>query len=185
MLTMNELKLGQVINLNNEPYQIVSRQHIKVARGSAVLKTKLKNLITGSSLEKTFSGADNIEEADIIRRRASFLYQEKDKFFFMDKENFSQFQLNSKTLGSLVKYLKDGQETDVLIFNDNPVAIALPKKIVLEVSSAPEGVRGNSSGAVTKVVVLETGLEIKTPLFIKKGDQVRINTERGEYLERI
>jgi len=85
----------------------------------------------------------------------------------------------------MIKFLKDGQEVEVLIFNDNPVAITLPTKIILEVSSAPTGIRGNSAGAVTKTVVLETGLEIRTPLFIKTGDQVIINTETGEYIERI
>ncbi len=182
---MNELKLGKVINLNNDPYQIVYTQHIKVARGGAVLKTKLKNLVTGSTLEKTFSGSDNVEEADIINRQANFLYQQGADYFFMDNESFEQFQFNEDTLGDLVKYLKEGQEVNVLIFNNNPVSISLPKKIILEVSVAPDGVKGNSSGAVTKVITLETGLEIRTPLFIKAGDKLKINTETGEYVERI
>ena len=182
---MNELKLGKVINLNNDPYQIVSRQHIKVARGGAVLKTKLKNLVNGSTLEKTFSGSDTIAEADIIHRQANFLYQQGADYFFMDNESFEQFQFTTNDLGDLIKYLKDGQEVNVLIFNDKPVSIALPKKIILEVSSAPDGIKGNSSGAVTKIITLETGLEIRAPLFIKRGDKLKINTETGEYAERI
>ncbi len=182
---MNELKLGKVIDINNDPYQIVYTQHIKVARGGAVLKTKLKNLVTGSTLEKTFSGSDSVEEADIERRKANFLYKQEEDFFFMDNENFEQFQFNSNDLGDLVKYLKDGQEVDVLVFNESPVSIALPKKIILEVTSAPDGVKGNSSGAVTKSVELETGTDIRTPLFIKTGDKIRINTETGEYVERV
>ena len=179
---MNELKLGKVINLNNDPYQIVYTQHIKVARGGAVLKTKLKNLVTGSTLEKTFSGSDNVEEADIINRQANFLYQQGADYFFMDNESFEQFQFNEDTLGDLVKYLKEGQEVNVLIFNNNPVSISLPKKII---SESKLTYLSNSSGAVTKVITLETGLEIRTPLFIKAGDKLKINTETGEYVERI
>ncbi len=185
MLSMNELKLGLVINLNNIPYKIVYTQHIKVARGGAVLKTKLKNLVNGSTLEKTFSGSDTIEEADITRHKADFLYSHSNFFFFMDNKTFEQFQFHRNDLGKLVKYLKDNQEVNVLIFNDLPVSIVLPKKVVLEVSFAPDGVKGNSSGATTKVVVLETDIKIKTPLFIKTGDKININTETGEYVERI
>ncbi len=184
MLSMSDLKLGKVITLNNEPYQIVFTQHIKQARGGAVLKTKLKNLINGSTLEKTFAGADMVEEADMARRQANFLYKQENNFFFMDNTDFEQFQFSGDDLGSLVKYLKDGQEVDVLFFNNRPVSIVLPTKIVFTVASAPEGVKGNSAGAVTKTVVLENNLEIRTPLFIKAGDRVFVNTETGEYVSR-
>jgi elongation factor P len=185
MLGLSDLRLGAVISINNEPYQIMFTQHIKVARGGAVVKTKLKNLISGSTLEKTFSGSDSIEEADMARRKANFLYEQDNDFFFMDNEDFEQFQFGQDALGDMTKYFKEGQEVDVLIFNNKPVAVALPTKITLEVSSAPEGVRGNSAGAITKTVTLETGVEIRTPLFIKTGDQVVINTETGDYVERI
>ncbi|MBT6690941.1 elongation factor P [Candidatus Parcubacteria bacterium] len=185
MLSFGDLRLGTVISINDEPYQIVFTQHIKVARGGAVVKTKLKNLISGSTLEKTFSGSDNIEEADMARRKANFLYEQDNDFFFMDNEDFEQFQFNRDDLGDMVKYFKEGQQVDVLIFNEKPVSVALPTKITLEVSSAPDGVKGNSAGAATKTVILETGVEIRTPLFIKTGDKVVINTETGDYVERI
>ena len=185
MLSLTDLKLGKVITLNDEPYQVVFNQHIKVARGGAVMKTKLKNLVNGNTLEKTFSGSDAIEEADINRSKANFLYRQDDDFFFMDKESFEQFQFGKDALGDFTKYLVDGQEVDVLVFNSSPVAIDLPTKITLEVKSAPEGVKGNSAGAATKAVVLETDLEIRTPLFIKQGDKVVVNTETGEYVERV
>ncbi|MFA6307230.1 MAG: elongation factor P [Patescibacteria group bacterium] len=184
MLGLNDLKLGRVISVNDEPYQVVWNQHIKVARGGAVMKTKLKNLISGNTLEKTFSGADSIAEADITRRKANFLYKQDNDFHFMDNESFEQFQFSEDSLGDLVKYLIDGQEVDVLVFNNNPVSIALPTKITLEVKSAPEGVKGNSAGSITKTVILENDLEIRTPLFIKSGEKIIINTETGEYVER-
>lgn len=181
---MSEIKLGKVLAINNEPYQVVFTQHIKVARGGAVLKTKLKNLVTGNTLEKTFSGSESAEEADLQRRKANFLYHQEDAWFFMDNEDFEQFQFSADDLGEMSKYLKEGQTVDVMIFNQRPVAVALAPKIELKVVSAPDGVKGNSSGAVTKTVVLETGLEVRTPLFIKSGDVVRVNTETGEYVER-
>lgn len=184
MLSLSDLKLGRVISVSDEPYQIVFNQHIKVARGGAVVKTKLKNLISGNTLEKTFSGSDDILEADITRRKANFLYKQEDDFHFMDNESFEQFQFSENDLGDLVKYLMEGQVVDVLIFNDRPVSIALPTKIKLGVKSAPEGVKGNSAGAITKTVVLENDLELRTPLFIKAGDNIIINTETGEYVER-
>lgn len=184
MLSLSDLKLGKVISINDEPYQIVFTQHIKVARGGAVVKTKLKNLANGSTLEKTFSGSDSIEDADINHRKANFLYAQDGDYFFMDNEDFEQFQFSKDALGDMSKYLIEGQEVDVLLFNDKPVAVDLPTKITMTVKSAPEGIKGNSAGAVTKVVVLETDLEIRTPLFIKAGDKVVVNTETGEYIER-
>lgn len=185
MLSMSEIKLGKVLAINNEPYQVVFTQHIKVARGGAVLKTKLKNLVTGNTLEKTFSGSDSVEEADLQRRKANFLYSQDGDCFFMDNEDFEQFQFAADDLGDMAKYLKEGQTVDVMIFNQRPVTVALPPKIELQVTSAPDGVKGNSSGSVTKTVILETGLEVRTPLFIKSGDMVRVNTETGEYVERV
>lgn len=182
---MSEIKLGKVLAINDEPYQVVFTQHIKVARGGAVLKTKLKNLVSGSTLEKTFSGSDSVAEADLQRKQANFLYQQDDDFFFMDNEDFEQFQFSEDSLGAMTKYLKEGQTVDVLIFNNKPVTVALPTKIELEVTSAPDGVKGNSAGSTTKAVTLETGVEIRTPMFIKSGDKIRINTETGEYVERV
>lgn len=184
MGSLSDLKVGKIVVVNSEPYQIVANQHIKVARGGAVVKTKLKNLVSGNTLEKSFSGSDTVELADTSRRRASYLYVQAEDYFFMDAVDFEQFQFNKKELNGMEQYLKEGQEVDVMIFNDKPVSVSLPAKIILQVVSAPEGVKGNSAGAVTKVVILETGLEIRTPLFIKSGDKLVINTETGEYVER-
>lgn len=184
MLQMSELKLGTVISINDEPYQIIFTQHIKVARGSATLRTKLKNLITGATLEKSFSGGDKVEEADLSRSSANFLYPQGDNYVFMDNENFEQYEFPQDTLGDMTKYLKDGQTVDVLIHNGVAVSIALPKKITLKVTTAPPGIKGDSSGSVTKTVTLETGAEVRTPLFIKEGEEIVVNTETGEYVER-
>lgn len=185
MLTISDIKLGTVVQHKSEPYTTVSAQHLKMGRGGAVLKTKLKNLINGNVLEVTFKGSDKIEEANLARRKANFLYPENDNYFFMDNESYDQFFLTKEQLTNKEKYLKEGLTVDVLYFNNNPVSIALPVKINLQVKSAPPGVRGDSAqGRVTKRVVLENDLEVDTPLFIKEGDAVIINTETGEYVER-
>jgi elongation factor P len=185
MLSLSEIKLGTVVSINNEPYQVVFTQHIKVARGGATLRTKMKNLITGSTLEKSFSGSDKAEEADLERTSANYLYQQGGNAVFMDNENFEQYEFAADGLGEMLPYLKEGQTVDIMIYNGKAVTVALPKKITLVVTSAPPGVKGDTSGSATKTCIVETGLEIRTPLFIKEGDSIVINTETGDYVERV
>jgi len=184
MGSLSDIKLGRYISLEGQPYQVVFYQHIKMARGGAVVKTKLKNLVTSHTLEKSFSGSDSVELADLSHRPANFLYHQGEDYFFMDNGNFEQFQFSKDDLGASAKYLVDGQSVDVLVYEDRPLAVNLPAKIILEVTSAPEGVKGNSAGAATKMVALANGLEVRTPLFIKTGDKIVINTASGEYVER-
>ncbi|PWB38592.1 MAG: elongation factor P [Parcubacteria group bacterium] len=184
MSSLSDIKPGRFIAIDNEPYQVVFYQHIKQARGGAVVKTKLKNLVTGNTLERSFSGADSVEMADLGHIQANFLYNQGEEYFFMDGNTFEQFQFSAKTLGDIVTYLTEGQVVDVLLFNEKPVSVTLPTKIILTVDSAPDGVKGNSAGAATKTVTLSNGLEIRTPLFIKSGDKVVVNTETREYVER-
>ncbi|MCK4744912.1 elongation factor P [Candidatus Parcubacteria bacterium] len=185
MLSINEIKLNKTIKINNEPYSVVSAQHLKIGRGGAILKTKLKNLISGNVLDHTFKGADKAEEADLARSKADFLYQEGDEYFFMDQVSFEQFSFDKNLLGAKTDFLKDGLEVDVLNFEDSPVAIDLPKKVELKVVEAPPGIKGDTAQGGTKQVVLETGATINVPLFINADDIVRVNTETGKYVERV
>lgn len=184
MSSLSDIKPGRFIAIDDEPYQVVFYQHIKQARGGAVVKTKLKSLVTGNTLEKSFSGADNVKLADLAHNDASFLYNQGDEYFFMDGETFEQFQFPLATLGNAAKYLAEGQAVDVLFFNGRPVSVNLPAKVVLTVEFAPDGVKGNSAGAATKTVTLSNGLEVRTPLFIKSGDKIVVNTDVGTYVER-
>lgn len=185
-MDINDLKkTGVVINFNNEPYQVIYSQHSKTARGQAFVRTKLKNLITGQVLEKTFNASDKIRKTDIEKSKANYLYTQEDKFFFMDASSYEQFFLNRSLLSGKEKFLKQGIEVKVLIFNKNPVNIELPKKIELKVIEAPPNIKGDSATTPTKTVILETGIKLNVPIFIKKGDIVRINTETEEYVERV
>ena len=185
MLSISDIKLGTVITHDGQPYQVIYTQHIKVARGGANLKTKLRNLVTGQNLELTFSGSDKIEEADLQRSKANFLYNDGNDFYFMDNENYEQFSLDKEAVGMQVDFLKDGMTVDVLIYQDKPVSIKLPIKVELKVTQSPPGIKGDTAGTATKQITLETGKEIKAPLFINQGDVIKINTETGEYVERV
>ncbi|MDA2935802.1 elongation factor P [Patescibacteria group bacterium AH-259-L05] len=181
----NLKKIGIIITFNNEPYKIIYSQHTTTARGGAYVRTKLKNLITGLTLEKTFTGSDKIKTADIEKSTANFLYKEDDKFFFMDTHTYEQFFLPAASLTDQKKFLKEGIEIATLIYNKNPVAIELPKKVNLEVIEAPPSIKGDSATTPTKTVTLETDTQLTVPIFIKRGDIVRINTETGSYVERV
>lgn len=184
MLDFNELKLGKIISLNDQPYKIVFTQHSKQARSGAVLRTKLKNLINGAVVEKTFGGGDKAEEANLERTKASFLYVEGNEYHFMDPESFEQFSFPKEEIGDQVQYLIDGTIIDILKYNDKPVNISLPTKMDFKVISAPPGIKGDTAGSASKIVTIETGAQIKCPLFINEGDIIKVNTETNEYVER-
>ena len=155
-----------------------------MGRGGAVLKTKLKNLINGSVLEKTFQGSDKAEVADTEKKKVNYMYQDEYNANFMDNETYEQFTISLEQVGEKLKFIKDGTDIDVLYFEGKAVAIDPPIKVALKVVSAPPGVKGNSAGNVTKQVELETGATINAPMFINEGDVIRINIDTGEYVER-
>lgn len=184
MLSLSEIKTGRVIVLNGQPYVIVKTDHHKMGRGGAVLKTKLRNLIDGSMLDRTFQGNDKAEEAQTEKKKANYLYKDDNNAYFMDNESYEQFSISTEQIGEKIKFLKEGIDVDMLYFSGSPVAVVLPIKVELKVVMAPPGVKGNSAGNVTKTVELETGAQINVPMFINEGDVIRINTDTEEYVER-
>jgi elongation factor P len=141
-------------------------------------------LVTGAILDKTFQGVDKAEEADISKTQAQYLYKEKDNYFFMDSVNFDQFSLSRNVLGENINYLIEGIGVAILNFNNTPINIELPVKVKLKVIEAPPGIKGDSVSSGGKIVTLETGMKISTPLFVKAGDEIIVNTEKGEYASR-
>ena len=184
MLNLSEIKSGKNISLDGEPYVVLYHEHSKTGRAGSVLRTRIKNLRTGAVLEKTFQGSDKVEDADISKSVAQFLYREEDNLCFMDNSSYEQFSINKDALGQATDYLLEGTEVSVLSFNGSPINIELPVKVTLEVTDAPPGVRGNTVSTGGKVATLETGLKITVPLFVNVGDKVIVNTERGEYVSR-
>ncbi len=186
MLGISDIKLGTVIQVDNEPYVVTYTQHVQMGRGGAILRTKIKNLVTGAALEKTLKGSDKIEAADLTRSKAGFLYTDEIGSHFMDMTTYEQCTFDEEVIGEKKHYLTEGVSVDVLNFKNKPVAIDLPKKIELKVTEAPEGVRGDTSqGGATKLAITETGYQLPVPLFVKQGDTIRVNTESGEYVERV
>lgn len=181
---MSDIKSGKNIVWEETPYMVIYHEHSKTGRAGAVLRTRLKNLITGNILEKTFQGSEKVYEADITKSKAQFLYKEGQSFAFMDMESYEQFSLSAETLGASVNYLIEGTEVLVFNFNNMPVNIELPIKIKLKVIEAPPGIKGNTVSTGGKMVMLETGLKISTPLFVNEGDEIIVNTEKNEYVSR-
>lgn len=185
MLSLSEIKIGKVLKMNNEPYVIIKADHHKMGRGGAVLKCKLRNMLSGNVIENTFQGNDRAEEAEVENKKANYLYKDTDNAYFMDNESFEQFELPLEVIGEQVSFLKDDTEVSVLYYEGKPMTVKLPIKMDLKVVMAPPGVKGNSAGNVMKQAELETGATINVPMFVETGDIIRVNTETGEYSERV
>jgi elongation factor P len=184
MLSITDLKVGTKIILDGDPFVVTFSEHSKQGRGGAVMRTKLKNLISGNSISKTFQGSDKIEPAELSHKSAQFLYFDGENSFFMDNENFEQFELPNSQLADQIGYLVENSPVEILYFNDKPINIELPIKMTFKVTDAPPGVKGNSAGTVTKVVTIDTGGQIAVPLFIKPGDKIVVDTRTNSYIER-
>lgn len=185
MLDISQVKLGAVVKYNGVPYTIVQAAQKQVGRGGSIKNLRMKNLIDGSVLEKTIKGNEKMEEADLERSKATYLYKEGGEVYFMHTETFEQFSIDEESVGDAINFLKDGTEVSVLYFEGKPVAVQVPVKVELLVTEAAPGVKGDTAGTATKQITLETGHIINAPLFVKEGDIVRVNTETGEYLERV
>lgn len=182
--SLKELRVGLAIDIDNQPYQILWADFMRTAQRKPVMRTKLRNLITGQVLELSFKPGDKVEEADLERRTANFMYRQGDEFQFMDNESFEQFAFSKEQVGEISNFVKENTDVDVMLYNGKPVTISLPPKVVLTVTEAAPGVKGDSATNATKRVKVETGYEVSVPLFIKEGEKIRINTESGEYVER-
>lgn len=185
MLSIAQTKAGMFITVRGEPYRVISAQHTKMGRGGGILKAKIKNLITGAIVEQTFKDSDRIEEADLSHRQAQFLYRDGQLYNFMDNESFDQFELADDVVGPAGGFLKDGTNVDILSFTGKPIGVNLPPKVDLTITYTEPAVAGNTVSNVMKSATLETGATIKVPLFAKTGDLVKVNTETGEYVERV
>jgi elongation factor P len=170
---------------NDAPHIVVDFQHVNPGKGSAFVRTRLKNVQTGKVLEHTFKVGEAIELADMERVTMQYLYKDADNYYFMDNASYEQHSIGTDILGERGAYLKEGQEVLVLMHQGMTMSVDLPKKLTLKVVEAAPSVKGDTAaGRVTKEVVLETGMKVAAPLFIKEGDMVVVNTETGEYVER-
>ncbi len=185
MLSLNNIRKGMVVELDGEPYLVTSADFLKKQQRRPVVRTVLKHLVAdGRTKEHTFMQSDRIKPAQVERRPYQFLYRSEGKCVFMNQETFEQVELAARAVGEADKFLLEGQEVTALLFNGAVVAAQLPVKIKRKVITSPPGVKGNTSTNVMKEVVVEGGVTIKAPLFIREGDKVYIDTRSGRYAER-
>jgi len=182
--TLNDIKKGINIDHNGEPYTVLDANFVRMQARQPVMQTKLKSLVSGKVLEITYKPGDKVEYADLKRGKANFMYKDEQAAFFMNNETYEQFDIPLEQLGDKINYLIEGTDCDILYFSDNPVNVDIPIKVKLKVTEAPPGIKGDSASNVTKQVTLETGAVINAPLFINQGDDIIINTETKEYVER-
>jgi elongation factor P len=184
MYQPTDLKKGTVCQIDGKPYRVVEYSQKVMGRGGSIVNVKLKNLIDGSLIPKTFKGQDKIERAEVSTKTVQYLYSDGTDFHFMDPTSFEQFQLGPDTVDSAASYLKEGDELSLQFFDDRVINVELPKNLFLEVTYAEDVVKGDTTSSVLKDATLETGLVIKVPAFIKVGDIVSVDTSTGEYRER-
>lgn len=186
MLSYGELKKGLKIILNKQPFEILQASPSFKGRGHSVLQVKLKNLITGTVISKTFHPSDTFKEADLEKIKLKFIYSRQGKYIFSEKDNpGKRLNLTEEQIGFGAQFLKSEQIVEGLSFEKEIINISLPIKVQLKVQEAPPGVRAGRSEAGTKQITLETGAKINVPLFIKEGDIIEINSETGEYVRRV
>lgn len=184
-MDLNDVKLGAIVLMNGEPMQVIWSNRMRTAQRKPVMQAKLRNVITGKVLEYSFKFGEKVNEADVTRENANFLYADEDGTHFMNNETFETVDFDKEATREQELFLKEGTKVMVLRFNNKPVSIELPVKVELKVIESPPSVTGNSGGSITKPVKVETGLMVNAPMFIKEGEIIRIDTRTGEYVERV
>ncbi|MDO8513797.1 MAG: elongation factor P [bacterium] len=185
MLNLANIKVGTIIEFRGSPHEAIFVEHSKQGRGGAILRTKLRNLENGATVENTFKGADKVEEANLSYKKAQFLYKDSDKLFFMDNKTFDQIELPKSAIGSQAEFLREETAVDLVIINGKVATARIPIKIDLKVTYTEPGYKGNTQSAAFKPATLETGAQIQVPLFISNGELVRVDTRTGTYVERV
>ena len=185
-LPFNDIRKGKgkIIVLDGEPYIIASAEFLRKQQRRPVIHTILKHLKTNQTKEHSFQQSDRVEEADIEHSPHQYLYQEGGKYVFMNGQTYEQVEIPSDIIGDLARFLLEGQEVNIVLFEGTAVSLDMPIKIDRKVIEAPEGVRGDTSSNVTKEIVIEGGVRLRAPLFIKEGELIRIDSRTGDYLER-
>lgn len=184
MITAGEFRNGATFELDGQIFQIVEFQHVKPGKGAAFVRTKMKNIITGATVERTFNPSDKMPKAHIERKDLQYLYNDGDLFYFMDTETFEQMPISKATIGDAFKFVKENMTVKILSHKGNVFGIEPPTFVELEITETEPGFKGDTATGATKPATLETGAIVKVPLFINQGDVIRIDTRTGEYLER-
>lgn len=184
MISTNEFRTGLTIEIDGEAYQVIDFQHVKPGKGSAFVRSKLRNLRTGGIIDKTFNAGEKIPRARIDRRDVQYLYNDGQDYHFMDMETYDQFSMQNDQLGNAVKFLKENMNIQLLMFQGKSIGIDLPNFVELKVVETSPGIRGDTASGGTKPATLETGYILQVPFFIEEGDVLQIDTRTGHYIKR-
>ncbi len=185
MISATDLRKGVTFELDGELYRVLDYQHSYIGRGSANVRTRLRNLHTGTTIDRTFSASDKFDDVRLELREVQFLYRDGALYYFMDTETYEQPALSADVLGEMTDYLKEGLALSLSMHEGQPVEIELPVTVDLDVTQTEPAVKGDTATGATKRATLETGLVVQVPLFIEQGDTIRVDTRTGEYVTRV
>lgn len=184
MISVNDFRTGLTISVDNALWQVMDFQHVKPGKGAAFVRSKLRNLRTGSVQEKTFRAGEKVEKAHIENRRMQYLYASGESHVFMDNETYEQIELGENQIERELKFLKENMEVSIMTYQDEVLGVELPNTVELKVSETEPGIKGDTASNVTKPATLETGLVVQVPIFINEGEMLIINTGEGKYVSR-
>ena len=182
---ITDLKKGQVFQLEGVPYIVLTYGQKVMGRGGSIVNVKIKSLIDGKVLDKTFKGNEAVSPADVTKQNVQYLYNDGSTFFFMNEETFEQFEVSADMVGDGGNYIKEGDKVILQFFDSRPINVELPKNVPLKVTYTENAVKGDTSSSITKDAQLETGITVKVPAFIKQGDIISVDTTTGAYRERV
>jgi elongation factor P len=185
MVSVNDLKRGLVITLDGELYSVIEYQHVKPARGAAFVRTKLRHVKRNAIMDRTFRGGEKVEDVKLIKRPMQYLYEEGDSLVFMDTESYEQESIPKKAIGDALQFIKEEDLVDIAMYEGEPITVEPPQFVVLKVVYAEPGLKGDTATNVLKPVKVDTGAEVRVPLFVNEGDYIKINTQTSEYVERV
>lgn len=184
-LSITDLKKGTLFQWEGEPFRVVDYSQKVMGRGGSIVNVRIKSLIDGKVLEKTFKGNEQLESADVTNQTVQYLYSDGSTFYFMNEESFEQFEIPADLIGDGAGFVKEGDRVQLQFFDGRPINVELPKNVPLKVTYTENAVKGDTSSSITKDATLETGITIKVPAFIKQGDLISVDTSSGAYRERV
>lgn len=185
MITTSEFRKGAKIEIKGAPHEIVEFQHIKMGRGGAIVKTKVRNLKTGSIFEESFKGGEKVETPNLEEKQMQYLYKQDELCYFMDTESYEQFPLTEAQLGDALKFLKENMTVKILYYKNEPLTVDIPLFVELKIEKTDPGFKGDTASGGSKPAVLETGAVVKVPFHINEGDIIKVDTRTSEYIERV
>lgn len=185
MISTADFRNGLIVDLDGDLMEIIEFQHVKPGKGGAFVRTKFKNFLTGRVLEKTFRSGEKFEEARIEEQRWQFLYSDGTQYHFMDHDTYEQLAVNADVVGDAALWMKENSDVSLMFYKGNVISVKVPPHVVLTITKSEPGVQGDRTSGAKKPATLETGAVIQVPLFLNEGDQVKVDTRTGEYVERM